>query len=178
MNLSIWLAYTKRGCKRHRDHCHQTRRICYTIATSSTRIFEEQTRWYTTINFGMIKDDTPRMKFNSMIIGSIEMELIEVYDTTIITLWNDRIIIDCNCTKYWPVIERVYVVGIWKGYIKSIKPELYICYCKSRWMIAKYLWHDTPQLGIYNHLHIPQYIDCSWLWAINRIQYCIYAFDI
>ena len=28
----------------------------------------------------LIEDDTPRMKFNSMIIGSIEMELIEVYD--------------------------------------------------------------------------------------------------
>ena len=87
------------------------------------------------------------------------------------------IITDCiiDRPKYWPGIDKVCRWNMKRSYQINhnqcnsiITWHCIFFFCKSRWMIAKVCMN--PQLGIYNHHHIPQYIDCSWLRAINRIQ--------
>ena len=155
MNLPIWLVCSKWGRKRHRGHCHQIRKkCCLAWQPFYARISIEQTRCYTTINFGTLEDNLPRIKFDSMRIGTWDGTDWARYmiDTTIITVGNDCIIYcTIGCTKCWPGIERVCGWNNMNGYIKLTKPELHLFYCKSIRMIVK--WHDTPNICTYTTTH-------------------------
>ena len=92
----------------------------------------------------VLEDDLPRIRLDSMIIGTIEMVLIEG------TIYTQQL---SQCEMIASLIapnvgqeSRGYVVGnMKKSYQINHNLKLHIFYCKSRWMIAK-VWHDTPNL--------------------------------